>query len=114
MQFRLKHSEYGDIKVIEIDGEPWFVGKDIAEIMGYTNPTVAITKCVDKEDIKEKCIIYDEVGGWQGGWQRVTLISRFGLYALANEAFLTANETAVVKARKFKLWVMREICRQEK
>lgn len=113
MQFRLKHPEYGDIKVIEINGEPWFIGKDIAEIMGYTNPTVAITKCVDKEDIK-KCIIYDEVGGWQGWWQRVTLISRFGLYALANEAFLTANETAVVKARQFKLWIMREICRQEK
>lgn len=99
-----KHPEYGNINVVEINNEPWFVGEEIVEILGYTNPTVAITKCVDKEDIKKS-----DIPDGMGGRQRVTLISRFGLYALTNGTFLVANGIATAKANGIKSWVMREI-----
>ena len=41
---------FGAVRVIEIDGEPWFVGKDVAECLGYTNVSDAVSKHVDVED----------------------------------------------------------------
>ena len=46
-----KNAEFGEIRTIEVDNEPWFVGKDVAEILGYSNPSKAINDHVDKEDI---------------------------------------------------------------
>lgn len=45
-----KNKEFGQVRVIEKDGEPWFIGKDIAEILGYSNPRDALRKHVDDED----------------------------------------------------------------
>lgn len=47
----LVHPEFGELRTVEIDGEPWFVGKDVTGILGYTNPTKALTDHVDKEDM---------------------------------------------------------------
>lgn len=45
-----KSAEFGEIRTVEIDGEPWFVGKDVAEILGYSNPRKAIGDHIDDED----------------------------------------------------------------
>lgn len=42
--------EFGSIRTVEVDGKPYFVGKDVAEILGYSNPRDAINKRVDEED----------------------------------------------------------------
>ena len=44
------NEEFGEIRAITIDGEPWFVGKDVAEVLGYSNPRDALSKHVDAED----------------------------------------------------------------
>ena len=44
------NEEFGEIRTITIDGEPWFVGKDVAEVLGYSNPRDALSKHVDIED----------------------------------------------------------------
>ena len=44
-----KNDEFGEIRTVEISGEPWFVGKDVAEILGYTNPNEAIQDHVDDD-----------------------------------------------------------------
>lgn len=44
------NEEFGSIRTLEIDGEPWFVGKDVADILGYTNTPKAIRDHVDDED----------------------------------------------------------------
>ncbi len=45
-----KNDEFGSIRTLEVDGEPWFVGKDVAEILGYTNSSKALADHVDEED----------------------------------------------------------------
>lgn len=45
-----KNTEFGEVRVIEKDGEPWFVGKDVAEILGYADPNKAIAMHIDEED----------------------------------------------------------------
>ena len=45
-----KHEKFGDIRTINKDGEPWFVGKDVASVLGYKSPSVAICENVDSED----------------------------------------------------------------
>ena len=42
--------EFGQVRTIQQNGEPWFVGKDVAEILGYTNPSKALVDHVDDED----------------------------------------------------------------
>ena len=44
------NEEFGEIRTLAIDGEPWFVGKDVVEILGYTNPSKALADHVDDED----------------------------------------------------------------
>lgn len=41
------NNEFGDVRVVEVDNEPWFVGKDVAEILGYSNPRKALIDHVD-------------------------------------------------------------------
>lgn len=45
-----ENPEFGSIRTVEVNGEPWFVGKDVAEILGYEKPTDAVRKRVDDED----------------------------------------------------------------
>lgn len=88
--------DFGDIRTVERDGEPWFVGKDIALALGYQNTKDALRKHVDPED----------KGGSQiatpSGIQQMTIINESGVYALI---FSSKLETA----QKFKRWVTSEV-----
>ena len=78
------------------DGEPWFVGKDITKILGYTNPSKAIADHVDVEDKGvTKCYT-------PGGVQNLTGINESGLYSLILSSKLPS-------AKKFKRWVTSEV-----
>lgn len=91
-----KNAEFGSVRTTVIDGEPFFVGKDVAEILGYSNSRDAISKHVDEEDKGvAKC---DTLGGMQ----ELTLINESGLYSLILRSQLP-------KARQFKRWVTAEI-----
>ena len=46
-----KHEEFGEVRTLMIDGEPWFVGKDITSVLGYSNHSKALNDHVDAEDI---------------------------------------------------------------
>lgn len=72
-----KHPELGEIRVLEIDGAPWFVGKDIAVALGYGNPRDALAKHVDKEDKSSSQI------PTSSGTQKMTVINENGFYSLA-------------------------------
>ena len=81
--------ESSEIRTIEKDGEPWFVGKDVATILGYSNPRKALTDHVDAEDKGvTKC---DTLGGIQD----LTIINESGLYSLVLSSKLP-------NAKKFK------------
>ena len=69
--------EFGDIRAIEIDNEPWFVGKDVAEALGYSNTRDALATHVSDED-KNTVVISD---GKRGNPNQ-TVINESGLYAL--------------------------------
>lgn len=91
-----KNAEFGSVRITVIDGESFFVGKDVAEILGYSNSRDAISKHVDEEDKGvAKC---DTLGGMQ----ELTLINESGLYSLILRSQLP-------KARQFKRWVTAEI-----
>lgn len=90
------NSEFGDIRTVTIDGEPWFVGKDIALVLGYAKPTDAIRKRVDEED---RGISKMET---PSGVQEMTIINESGLYALIFGSKLES-------AKKFKHWVTGEV-----
>lgn len=90
------NNEFGDIRVTEIEDKPWFSGKDVAEILGYSNPRDAISKHVDEEDKGvAKC---DTLGGTQ----EITVINESGLYSLILSSKLP-------NAKKFKKWVTNEV-----
>lgn len=71
------HTEFGEIRTILIDGEPWFVGKDVANVLGYERATKAIQDHVDLED-KDEVPIQDSIGRMQ----KTPLINESGLYSL--------------------------------
>ena len=88
--------EFGKVRTIEKDGEPWFVGKDIAAALGYTDPNKAIVMHVDEEDkLNDKTA---SSLGQRGGW----LINESGLYSLVLSSKLPT-------AKKFKRWVTSEV-----
>jgi prophage antirepressor-like protein len=91
-----KNEQFGQIRVIEKDGQPWFVGKDVAEILQYKEPHKAIVRHVDEEDRTKHPILTN--GGEQEGW----IINESGLYAL-----ILSSE--MKEAKKFKRWVTSEV-----
>ena len=92
------NSEFGDIRTVEIDGEVWFVGKDVATALGYAKTENAIARHVDKED---KTLTPFQ-GGCSTGIQKMTIINESGLYALTMSSKLPS-------AKKFKHWVTSEV-----
>lgn len=89
-------NEFGQIRTITMDGEVYFVGKDVAEKLGYSNARYALAKHVDAEDKGvAKC---DTRGGKQG----LTIINESGLYALVFGSKLES-------AKRFKRWVTSEV-----
>ena len=71
-----KNTEFGEIRTVTIDNEPWFVGKDIAEILGYANASKALADHVDNDDKLNNESLSSL--GQRGGW----LINESGLYSL--------------------------------
>lgn len=69
--------EFGKVRTVEVNGEPYFVGKDIAMILGYSKPRNAISSHVDEEDKKDA-----PIQGDLGGIQSMTIINESGLYSL--------------------------------
>lgn len=69
--------EFGEIRTVEVNGEPWFVGKDVATALGYKNPQEAVRNHVDDEEKGVSEILTP------GGKQTVPVINESGLYSLA-------------------------------
>lgn len=88
--------EFGKIRTMEVNGEPYFVGKEVATILGYNNPRDALARHVDVEDKGvAKC---DTLGGTQD----MTIINESGLYSLVLFSRLPG-------AKRFKRWVTSEV-----
>lgn len=90
------NSEFGDIRVILIDNVPWFVGKDIANNLGYSNASKAVMVHVDEEDKQKKMLRADSQNG--NVVTETTLINESGVYSLILLSKLP-------KAKEFKRWV---------
>ena len=94
----LKFSFKGkEVRSLVVDNEPWFVGKDIATILGYSNPHKAIRDHVDEEDKRTERIVHPH-----GGAQNTLIINESGLYSLI---FASKLE----EAKEFKHLVTSEI-----
>ena len=92
-----KNPEFGEIRTLTIDGEPWFVGKDVAERLGYERPTKAVQDHIDSED-KDEVPIQDSIGRMQ----KTPIINESGLYSLVLSSKLPT-------AKAFKRWVTSEV-----
>ena len=93
-----KNQEFGSVRTLVINNEPWFIGKDVADVLGYKNQRDAISKHVDSED-KNTVAIHD---GITRGNPNQTIINESGLYALIFGSKLES-------AQKFKRWVTSEV-----
>lgn len=101
------NEEFGEVRTVVIDGEPWFVGKDVCIVLKYARPDNAVVDRVDEEDRiyldskthpqNKDAIDYRELGQ-RGGW----LINESGLYSLIFGSKLES-------AKKFKRWVTSEV-----
>lgn len=91
------NKEFGSIRTVEMNGEPWFVGKDVADALGYAKARNAVATHVDDEDKKGALN-----RGILGGMQTMTIINESGLYSLILQSKLP-------DARKFKRWVTSEV-----
>lgn len=87
--------DFGSVRTLEINGEPYLVGKDVAEILGYTNPQKALRDHVDGEDktVNESFTV---------NGTKATLINESGLYSLVFSSKMKS-------AKKFKHWVTSEV-----
>lgn len=92
-----ENAEFGQVRTVTIDNEPWFVGKDVAEALGYAKARNAIASHVSDEDKKDA-----PIQGTPGGTQTMTMINESGLYALIFGSKLEA-------AKRFKHWVTSEV-----
>ena len=89
--------EFGEVRTIKRDGEPWFVGKDVAAALGYAKERNAISSHVDDEDKKDA-----PIQGPLGGPQTMTIINESGLYSLILSSKLPT-------AKAFKRWITSEV-----
>lgn len=88
--------DFGKVRTVEINGEPWLVGKDVAAALGYQNPQRAIRDHVDEEDKGVTEMVTP------GGKQSVPIINESGLYSLVLSSKLPG-------AKKFRRWVTSEV-----
>lgn len=87
---------FGELKIVMIDNDPWFVGKDVAEKLGYKEPRSAVSKKVDLEDRGVSKM------ATPSGVQEMTIINESGLYSLILSSKLP-------EAKQFKRWVTSEV-----
>ena len=92
------NQEFGNIRVVEISNEPWFVGKDIAKALGYAKPENAINAHIDDED-KTTTLIQGTGSNYK---TTATIINESGLYSLVISSKLEG-------AKRFKRWVTSEV-----
>ena len=93
-----KNEEFGQVRMVLVEDEPYFVGKDVAEALGYADPSSAVSKNVDAED-KTTLLLEQDGSNYKS---KTTVISESGLYALIFGSKLES-------AKKFKHWVTSEI-----
>lgn len=91
-----KNEKFGEVRTMSIDGEPWFMGKDVAEILGYANTPKAIRDHIDAEDKMTERIVLS------GQNREVVFINESGLYSLILRSKLES-------AKEFKHWVTSEV-----
>ena len=89
--------EFGQIRTVEVNGEPWLVGRDVAQALGYSNPRDALSRHVDEED---KNTVVNPDGN--RGNPNMTIINESGLYSLVLSSKLPG-------AKKFRRWVTNEV-----
>ena len=92
------NKEFGNIRTVNIDGEPWFVGKDVANALGYSNNRKAISDHVGEEDKMDGVTVRDSIGREQNP----ILINESGMYSLIFGSKLES-------AKRFKHWVTSEV-----
>lgn len=90
------HPQFGTVRTVEIDNEVWFVGKDVAEALGYSDPRSAISKKIENEDRGVAKM------ATPSGTQQMTIINESGLYSLILSSKLPS-------AKEFKHWVTSEV-----
>lgn len=91
------NEQFGQVRILEVEGQPHFVGKDVAEILAYKEPNKAITRHVDEDD-RTKHPITDNLGRTQETY----IINESGLYSLILKSKLP-------QAKQFKRWVTSEV-----
>lgn len=92
-----KNDAFGEVRTVLVNNEPYFVGKDVAEVLGYERPTKAVQDHVDQED-KDEIPIQDSIGRFQ----KTPIINESGLYSLILKSKLPT-------AKQFKRWVTSEM-----
>lgn len=92
-----ENPEFGKIRTMLMDGEPYFVGKDVAGILGYAKPENAVATHVDEDDTLKQGVI-----DGMGRTQKTTIINESGMYSLIPGSKLPT-------AKKFKRWVTSEV-----
>jgi prophage antirepressor-like protein len=91
-----KNQEFGEIRTLAIKDEPWFVGKDVAEVLGYKDTSDALKRHVDSDDKLSRCFTDS------GQSREMYVINESGLYSLILSSKLP-------KAKEFKHWVTSEV-----
>lgn len=86
-----------EVRTVTVDNEPYFVGKDVAEVLGYAKARNAIATHVEEEDKRDA-----PIQGTLGGTQKMTIINESGLYSLILSSKLP-------QAKEFKRWVTSEV-----
>ena len=93
-----ENPEFGSIRIVEINNEPWFVGKDVAEVLGYSNPRKALADHIKENHKQDGVTIRDSMGREQ----KPIIIDEAGLYSLV-------MRSKTEKAEKFQEWVTSEV-----
>ena len=95
-----ENPEFGKIRTVEADGEPWFVGKDVAEVLGYSDTKSALADHVDEED--KRIVQRGQIATLEIPNRGLTIINESGLYSLVLSSKLPT-------AKKFKRWITSEV-----
>ena len=93
-----ENEEFGKVRTVIKDGEPWLVGKDVAEILGYSNTRDALSRHVDTED-KTSVVISDSGSNYKS---KTTIINESGFYSLV-------LSSKMPRAKEFRRWVTSEV-----
>lgn len=94
------HPDFGQVRTVTINDEPWFVGKDVAQVLGYSNPSKAVISHVDDEDKRFEMLPISD--SQNGNLVKTAILNESGLYSLIMSSKLPG-------AKEFKRWVTSEV-----